>query len=482
MRSFFVCVLLSVSSLLQAMEVSVQWAKFFTPDAAFVECYLHFGGQSFIAVESNGYKQAAVEVTILFKQGGEIIKFDRLSINSPQSVGAIPDFISQQRYGLEEGSYRIEVLVRDANDSLNVFVDSDTLEIKREAVVSLSDIQLLKHFYKDSTEQQGPFFKNGLFLETLPYQFVDKNISSLPYYLEIYGSQLTGKKAKLTTAIVPAQGEQNAAVKVSHKWFITAPIVPLVLNSNVADLPSGNYYLVLQLRNENDSLVATNRQYFIRSNPFLNFNQDSLSKQDVGEFFVSKLPTDSLKYSIRAIAMQITNGDADLIQTIYNASNDSMMRNYLLSYWLGVSPNHPEFAYAEYMKVARAIDNMYNNGFGYGFESDRGWMFLKYGRPDDLTAVENDPSAPPYEIWTYYQFPRTRQQNVKFVFWNPSLAGNGHQLLHSSARGERNNPRWQVDLYSRQAPNELDGNPVDANSMQDNWGRNAPRIYNDQNP
>ena len=94
---------------------------------------------------------------------------------------------------------------------------------------------------------------------------------------------------------------------------------------------------------------------------------------------------------------------------------------------------------------------------------------MKYGQPDDTQRQEEEPSAPPYEVWVYYDFPQTHQSNVKFIFYNPSLAPGDFVLLHSNAIGEINNPNWQAELY-RDA-NENIGNG--------SFNRNANRIFND---
>ena len=73
------------------------------------------------------------------------------------------------------------------------------------------------------------------------------------------------------------------------------------------------------------------------------------------------------------------------------------------------------------MKVAEKVDLYFKSGFGYGFETDRGYTYLKYGPPADIVTVEDEPSAPPYEIWVYYDFPMTSQSNVKFLFYNPII-------------------------------------------------------------
>ena len=80
----------------------------------------------------------------------------------------------------------------------------------------------------------------------------------------------------------------------------------------------------------------------------------------------------------------------------------------------------------------------------------------------------------------YYDFPKTKQKNVKFLFYNPTLAGEDFMLLHSNARGEINNPRWERELYKRNAGEQFEGdNYHDASSMQRNLGRNARAFFED---
>jgi hypothetical protein len=102
---------------------------------------------------------------------------------------------------------------------------------------------------------------------------------------------------------------------------------------------------------------------------------------------------------------------------------------------------------------------------------------MKYGAPSDYVTVETDPNAPPYEIWFYNQFPQTKQNNVKFVFYNPSLVSNGFIMLHSNARGEINNPRWEVELYRDSGQDPTNGSFIDGTQMGDGVGRAARRIY-----
>jgi hypothetical protein len=138
----------------------------------------------------------------------------------------------------------------------------------------------------------------------------------------------------------------------------------------------------------------------------------------------------------------------------------------------------PGGGFVTHMEVAHAVDVKFRSGFRHGIETDRGFAYLKYGQPDDIEGREDEPSAPPYEIWIYYDFPFTKQKNVKFLFYNPSLAPGEFRLLHSTALGELNNPQWELELY-RDAPDQVDGDAFDSTSMKDNFNRSAKRIMND---
>jgi GWxTD domain-containing protein len=169
--------------------------------------------------------------------------------------------------------------------------------------------------------------------------------------------------------------------------------------------------------------------------------------------------------------------DPEELKNILFANNMEDMRYFLFRYFVRMDANNPEMAWRAYMETANAVDKKFTSGFRYGFETDRGRTFMKYGKPDDLIHVEDDPSAPPYEIWVYYNFPKTNQRNVKFLFYNPTLAGDDFITLHSTARGEINNPKWETKLYKRNAGNEFAGdNDFDATQMKSNVNRNA-RVY-----
>jgi GWxTD domain-containing protein len=467
---------------LTALDASISYATFKGQSANYVEIYLHIIGNTaeFVPVADSSL-QAAVDVIVLFKQGGQIIKFDKYRLNSP--VFKMPaDFVDLKRYALDNGEYEIDVSIEDLNrpDNARRYTDTFMMDYENDGL-GQSDIQLLASITPVQPGQENnPMVKNGYYFESLPFHFYGKNAATLTFYNELYNTdKAIGEDFMVSNYIDNMDTpDKTEALQVHHKRKSPEPVSILLQQIDISALPSGNYSLVIEVRNRSKELLSKKAVLFQRSNPYLKAERETIAQQaSLENEFVAKLTEDELRYSLKAIYMQVDASEGELMNTLIREKNRQAMQMFLFSYWATQNPTNPEAAYEAYMNVARKIDERYRSGFGYGFETDRGYIFMKYGAPNDIVSVEDEPSAPPYEIWFYNQFPATRQNNVKFLFYNPSLATNGHRLLHATARGEINNPRWEVELY-RNAPNEIEGDDYrDGTRMQRNVNRQARRLF-----
>ncbi len=466
----------------QALDASISYATFKGQDANYIEVYLYLIGETVAFLPAaDSTVQAGVEVVILFKKGEEIVKFDKYRLSSPR-FKTPQNFVDLKRYVLDNGDYEIEVSVEDLNQEGNAgsYQDEFTMDYQ-DGRLGLSDIELLSSINPAEAEDADhPMVKNGYYFEPLPFNFYGKNAATLISYLEIYNSdQIIGEDFMVSYFIDDMDTpDKTEAILKTHKRKSPEPTGVMAQQLDIGKLPSGNYRLVVEVRNRAQDLLATKSVSFQRSNPYLVEERREIAMQaPLDSEFVAGLSDEELRYSLKAIYSQMDKEDGEMLNTLIKEKKRKAMQMYLFSYWAGQNPNHPDLAYEAYMDIARKIDERYRSGFGYGFETDRGYIFMKYGAPNDIVTVEDEPSAPPYEIWFYYSFPATKQNNVKFVFYNPSLATNGHRLLHSTARGELNNPRWEVELY-RNAPNEIEGDDYfEGTRMQRNTNRQARRLF-----
>lgn len=460
-----------------AIDVSLDIATFKNGTQGYLEVYLHVVGTSvnFESLDSI-QQQATVEVMLQIEKDNAIIIADKLMISSP--IVAVPtDFVDVKRYKLDNGDYRLMAFMKDKSKSED--------EVNIQKVFSLnynlspieqSDIQLLASA-KAATDPNHPFAKRQFLLEPLPTHFLQKELTSLLFYNEVY-LQNTTKPLKLRYFIDRVLNGDRKTVKIVNKRKVGRGITPLLLSIDISDVASGNYTLTVEVRDTTEALLSAKSIPFQRSNPYL--KNLPIPEEELGnETFVATLSPKELDIAIKAIVPILPQNMTAHANKVLADQDTIAQRLLLFNYWAGKNPNLPKVAYDAYMKVIWAIDRQFRSGFRNGFETDRGVIYLRYGRPDDIVRVEDEPSAPPYEIWSYNEFPQTMQNNVRFLFYNPSLAPEDFVLLHSTARTELNNPQWEIQLY-QDAPNEIQGNdPFGATEMQDNFGRRARRLMND---
>ncbi len=464
-----------------ALDAGITHTVYATPEKTYLEVNIEIaaGSVTFRRVDSI-HLQAGVETLILVKQGDQVVNFEKYVLTSPL-VGIPQDLLDVKRMFLPAGDYTLEIVLQDVHDPENKKSFTKPLRVGLGNSVYITDLLLLRSFRPD--ESDNPFVKNGYFLEPLPFAFYDRKATMLAFYAEIYHSDKAFPDGNYLVRYLIEQELGNGAktlISSGSQRKKASTIDALLVPMNISKMKSGNYTLTVELRNETNELLATRQVVFQRSNPFLDMDlaKTELTEEMVEKQFVTDLNEENLRYSLRAISPLMLGDDSEMLKNVLAGSDLKAMRFFLFRHFVNQNPNNPELAYIEFMKVAGAADQQFRSGFRHGFETDRGRTYIRFGRPDDLIRIEDDPSAPPYEIWVYYNFPQTKQRNVKFLFYNPSLAGEDFILLHSTARGEINNPRWEVALYGRNAGNQIEGdNYQDASSMQRGLGRNARTFF-----
>lgn len=479
-NTFFLFLLFFSVASLNALDASLSFARFASPQSNYIELYLHVSGKTVQAQAlSDSTVQGAVKVLVVFEKDGEVVQFDKFQLNSPIGKRVV-DFIDLKRYPLKNGQYLLRVEVEDAanpekNRKYNTAVDINFTEEE----LSQSDIQLLASV--SNTNEEGPMVKNGLLMEPLPFNFYGRGANVLTFYHEIYNSdQHIGEDFVLSYKVEKLENAEAKSMLIGHKRQQAAKVNPVLQSMDISKLPSGNYQLVVEVRNRERELISSRSSFFQRSNPVADTQEleEVLASVRLEDEFVSKLSHKDLEYSLRAIVAILPSNDVEMVDIILRTDSIKAQRMYLYSFWLKENKSNPEQAYNSYMEVAQAVDNMYQSGFRHGFETDRGYVYMKYGQPSDIVRNESEPSAPPYEIWSYNLLEKTKQNNVKFIFYNPSLVADDFILLHSDAIGERNNPQWQLELY-KDAPDQYPLDYFGGENVQDNIGRRSRRLLND---
>lgn len=465
-----------------SLEVNFTTNTFKGASKNYVEFYMQVVGNTvhYKSVDST-HMQSKVEVTLLFKQNEKIINFDKYTLNSPlfdQNNLHTLDFIDVKRYSLANGDYKFEIKVKDLQNIENTFEKTIPLKINySQDELEISDIQLIKH-YRQVTNTKSPSVKNGFYLEQHTSDLYEMSQKKLTFYVETYNTNKVFDTDFVIKYYVDKVGESTGEpFLMRYKRMSPKSVDAMILVLNIADLPTGNYNLHFEIRNDKNEFVKGKMIPIRRANPYLGITMEDYKKTAVIGSFVQELNDKRASYCLKAISMHVHQGYTEELTKLIKSDDLTTKRRFLYTYWLLKDHNRPEATFYEYMLIVDDANKRFAGTLGYGFQSDRGNVFLKYGEPNEILTESGDPTAPPYQVWRYNSL--ENQMDVKFVFYDPDLAGNNYILLHSTKRGETNNPQWKRELY-KNSPKES-GNYIDDTEGNSQYGRTIESNFMDDN-
>lgn len=473
-RLVFSALLLMYTLHLIALDASVNVYKWRSTNGPYVEAAIEINGASITHEEvAEGKLRCTVSVLMLLKQGDNIVDYKKYNLVSPDVLKP-QDLVDVQRFVVLTGLYDLEVTITDLLNEKAIYKQTYQIDVLSESITDLV-------FMKPPVQDSGKLSRNGYRVEPLAYPMLADDETTLHFYTEYYDGQ-SDKSFVVYEVLDTAMTLQRAssAVYKKGKALEMREVEPMFGSFDLSDLPSGVYNLRVTILSSKQEIVGQ----IIR--PFLNYNTkaDISQVQDYNVYlqnsFVNDMDSATVDYSLQAI-MPVVNPKltATLEDIIENGSLESQ-KYFLHRYYFRKYKKGAEEAYHSYMKVAKVLDDNYYDGVGHGFLTDRGYIYLRYGRPNKTIMVDDEPNGVPYEIWYYAHMPETNQTDVRFIFYNPSLAHRDFRLLHSTCYQERNNPRWVADLYRKYSENELNGyNMIDSDDVKDNWGRRAKRLFNE---
>lgn len=385
-----------------------------------------------------------------------------------------PDFADVQNVPLPQGEYFLYFYVKDLHGDTTWLTYIDKIELNfPEDQISTSKISLYKSISRP--ESQGFFVKYGYFLPPLYSNFVSEAQYTLPFAVEVYNTPRILGNGKLKAKCYIEDADSRLLVNPNNVLDMKydPKDVVLVFNVfNVFDLPSGNYFAVVELTDQKDSLLHVDRIFFQKSNPSVHLNINDYCNVELKNTFVEfDTNRKELIEHVKCL-YPISNYTERQFYENYmkNVPTDQLQR-FFYSFWLKRDPRNPEEAWKKYKKLVDLVEVKYGSRQVRGYLTDRGRVMLQYGQPNDIREVPSDPVTLPYEIWHYYYL--HNQSNVKFVFYDPVLTGNDYELLHSNMYGEVSNPNWQMFLVRKIQTQQDLYNPVPVdywgNEMDDYW-------------
>lgn len=419
------------------------------------------GGSVQYAVNENGKYEADVEIRVdVTTVNDSLVKSLHYILASDEFTDSVrdnkPDFADIKNLPVPNGDYFLNFYLRDRNkDTADLkYIDRVVLNFPEDRISS-SRISL----YQDmrAPEYSGMYVKYGYYMPPLYYNYVPESQYVLPFALEVYNTKkvLGANKTLRSKSYVEYAENKMVALptQIITKETQSNDVVLVIDQFNVFNLPSGNYNLVVELYDENDSLLNINKLFFQRSNPSVKLDISRYDEVEVSNTFASKIVDRGvLEEYVQSLYPISTTVEREFYNTRMKLITTEQLQRYFYSFWLVRDPKNPEEAWNKYNKVVAAVQEKFGSKQVKGYKTDRGRVYLQYGQPNEIKEIPSDPVTLPYEIWHYYYL--DDQSNVKFVFYDPTLVGNDYELLHSTKYGELHDSNWKMKLVKNIQPQQ----------------------------
>ena len=120
------------------------------------------------------------------------------------------------------------------------------------------------------------------------------------------------------------------------------------------------------------------------------------------------------------------------------------MKEFLITLWTRIESGrlgNPPTKRADYLRNVEYANEAFKEMGREGYKTDRGRVFLLYGKPDHIDRHPSVAESKPYQEWNYYGL----EGGVVFIFID-RLGYCQYLLVHSTKRGELRDTLWQQYL------------------------------------
>ena len=474
------------------MQALFGYSTFYLPeqDKPYMETYLQFDAWTMQFVQQpDGVYRATVEVTLVVRQGDSVCVLKKYDLNSP-TVGSLDEmdfsFIDVQRFSLGNGVYNLELSLRDKGTEAPAAMVNEKVVVSydREHPV-ISSLQPMSEV--TPTVKQNILSRGGYDMEPYISDFYPQQVEEMKFYFEVYNiDKELGHKPFVVMAYIE---QYETGTRYEDMQFVTrknsSSLVPVYGSIDMSNLPSGNYNLVVELRNRDNQTMLYKKITFYRSNP-------GVKGQGLSDFtttFAGKYTDEEqLNTYIDALWAVASDVERSVSKDIIRRPGLEEKQAFLYRFWMARNALNPE---AEWLKYKERVDYVQEH-FSYprtpGIHTDRGRVYLQYGPPDFIRDEKNyvsanrigegnthatdianstvqttQPYVPegmyqgnsqghiyylPYQLWRYNKLD-TDDPNRVFLFWDEHRSGY-YTLLNSNARGEVQDPMWERRLSRQQ--------------------------------
>lgn len=428
----------------------------------YVEVYLEIIGNTLVYKQlPSGKYQGSIQVTMIVTQDSAVKdfrKYELLSAELADTSGVGVNFIDQQRFTLPNGSYTLELSIGDKN------VAKEPVKLQYPISVdfpnekcTVSTIQFVNSYTR--TNEPNVLSKSGYDLVPMVDNFFPSDKGKLIFYSEIYNPAVSQQPndAYLVSYYIESFENRKILNEYARSKKETAKPAMVVMNEfDISKLPSGNYNLVVSVKDRSNNEVASNTAFFQRSNPSMDNAALDYASVDLSSSFSSKITNaDTLKEFIKSLTPIATETEKIFINYQAPYAQMPVLQQFFQRFWEARDVFDPAKAWTVYNIQVQRVNEAYGTQVKKGYDTDMGYVFLRYGEPSTIQDIPfesssiDGESSVPYQIWQYYSLFGGRERNKRFVFVNKELGAREYTLVHSDVKGEIQDYGWRAHTWRK---------------------------------
>jgi GWxTD domain-containing protein len=440
-------------------QLAVHAIRFFAPQAG-ETMVLAFVQVPYILAEPAGDRIAWHTQLEVVDAGGERLYAEDWWAGAPAS------FRVPEAYGIEAlrfrpvnaGRYTIRVTVRDSVSGRTAMVETEVVAFSDPPPVS--DMLLASEMRVtapgDTSTLPGEIARGNLRFITAPDLTLDGLTPRLSFMLEAYSTAEAGATTRLT---IRQKGDGTTIYQLAP-FEQTIPAGGGVIRGQfpLEGLAEGQYELVASITMAG-SVTERTAGFAIGSLEAAMARSIATRNAQKGldEQYFASLSEDELDAA--ADVLEVIAKSSDL--AVYKASGDgaltvSAKRQFLVQFWAerdldrSTPINETRLAFYDAIDYADQLFGESGRNARPGWKTDRGRVFVRYGRPDERNPFPSGNRAPAYEIWRY-----TQGRLRFYIFADENNFGN-YRLIKSNDLQEPGTQNWCEILTPQVVRNDVE--------------------------
>ncbi len=365
------------------------------------------------------------------------------SLSAVKPTQRLPDIT---RLFIRPGQYTLRVKVTDRNSKRFGTVDypirvadfsKDSLQVSNLELASL--IRMNKG--------KDVFTKNGYQVIPNPGALYGQGAPVLYFYAEIYNMAQAAQadSYRVNYQVVNGNGD---VVRQFDSITRKKPGRSAVESAgvNIITLPSGSYFFRLLVHDfdSGKEAAAVKKFYVYRQADFKKQERKERSKMSKLAVLLNS-PEYQAYDQMSEKALEAEFNGASYIATsqekkVFKSLDLKGKREFMKKFWIRRDQDPTtlknEFR-QDYLERLAYVNAHFGSGKP-GWRSDRGRVYLLYGKPDEIERNPSSSETKAYQVWHYYHI----QGGIQFYFVDVRGFGD-YQLVHSTARNELQDPNWQ---------------------------------------